>query len=92
MDFIAEIISILEKQLFMISSKLVSIPLCSVVYLVFFYRIFEMVSRYCEAYNNLIPIGFVLGFYVTLVVSRWWEQFNKIPWPGMLKPRTFCKK
>ena len=47
-----------------------------------------MVSRYCEAYNNLIPIGFVLGFYVTLVVSRWWEQFNKIPWPGMLQPRN----
>ncbi len=45
-------------------------------------RVFEMVSRYCEAYNNLIPIAFVLGFYVSLVLSRWWEQFNLIPWPG----------
>ncbi len=45
-------------------------------------RVFEMVSRYCEVYNNLIPVAFVLGFYVSLVLSRWWEQFNSIPWPG----------
>ncbi len=41
-----------------------------------------MISRYCDGYNNLIPVAFVLGFYVSLVVSRWWGQFEKIPWPG----------
>lgn len=24
------------------------------------------------------------GFYVTLVVSRWWGQFESIPWPDRL--------
>ena len=24
---------------------------------------------------------FVLGFYVSLVVQRWWEQYMLLPWP-----------
>ena len=24
------------------------------------------------------------GFYVTLVVSRWWGQFESVPWPDRL--------
>lgn len=24
------------------------------------------------------------GFYVTLVVSRWWGQFENVPWPDRL--------
>lgn len=24
------------------------------------------------------------GFYVTLVVSRWWNQFVNLPWPDRL--------
>ena len=39
---------------------------------------------YCEMYNNLIPVAFVLGFYVSIVVSRWWEQFQTIPWPDRM--------
>lgn len=45
------------------------------------FRNFEKVARYCNEFNNLIPVAFVLGFYVTLVVGRWWDQFNLIPWP-----------
>ncbi|KAG7473979.1 hypothetical protein MATL_G00101540 [Megalops atlanticus] len=26
----------------------------------------------------------VVGFYVTLVVSRWWGQFESVPWPDRL--------
>ena len=48
------------------------------------YRIFEVVARYCEAYNNLIPVAFVLGFYVAIVVERWNLQFNNVPWPDRL--------
>ena len=47
-------------------------------------RIFELVARYCEAYNNLIPIAFVLGFFVAIVVERWNIQFSNIPWPDRL--------
>ncbi|XP_071536095.1 bestrophin-1-like [Panulirus ornatus] len=44
-------------------------------------RVFEHLSLYCDYFRNLIPISFVLGFYVTLVVQRWWEQYLSIPWP-----------
>ena len=43
--------------------------------------IFESVSQYCNSFNNLIPVAFVLGFYISIVVTRWWEQFNHVPWP-----------
>ncbi len=36
---------------------------------------------YCNNYADLIPITFVLGFYVSLVIQRWWEQFMAMPWP-----------
>ncbi|XP_055530851.1 bestrophin-4 isoform X2 [Wyeomyia smithii] len=44
-------------------------------------RIFEEVARYCATYSNLIPLSFVLGFYVTIVMTRWWNQYTSIPWP-----------
>jgi len=28
-----------------------------------------------------LPLTFLLGFYVSLVVKRWWEQYVKLPWP-----------
>ena len=28
-----------------------------------------------------MPLTFLLGFYVSLVVRRWWEQYCKLPWP-----------
>jgi hypothetical protein len=50
----------------------------------FDFSIFEQVAIYCDTFNNLIPVVFVLGFYVSLVVQRWWDQFNQIPWPDRL--------
>ncbi|KAM9376057.1 bestrophin-4 [Pholidichthys leucotaenia] len=47
-------------------------------------RLFEKLSLYCDRYAELIPLSFVLGFYVTLVVSRWWGQFENIPLPDRL--------
>ena len=44
-------------------------------------RIFEKSALYCEAFTKLIPLSFVLGFYVSIVVGRWWNQFCAIPWP-----------
>ena len=42
---------------------------------------FESVSLYCSSYGDLIPVTFVLGFYVSLVIQRWWSQFESLPWP-----------
>ncbi|KAM8931122.1 bestrophin-4 [Pelodytes ibericus] len=47
-------------------------------------RQFEMVALYCNKYTDLIPISFLLGFYVNLIVSRWWGQYTNIPLPDQL--------
>ncbi|XP_051898094.1 bestrophin-2-like [Pristis pectinata] len=47
-------------------------------------RYFEKLALYCNHYANLIPMAFVLGFYVTLVVNRWWNQYTSIPLPDRL--------
>ncbi|XP_038161107.1 bestrophin-3-like [Cyprinodon tularosa] len=47
-------------------------------------RLFEKLSIYCDRYAEQIPVTFVLGFYVTLVVNRWWNQFSNLPWTDRL--------
>lgn len=39
-------------------------------------KTFEAVVKYCEAHSNLIPLSFVLGFYVSIVMTRWWNQYT----------------
>lgn len=39
------------------------------------FRVFEDIVKYCATYSNLIPLSFVLGFYVTIVMTRWWNQY-----------------
>ncbi|MFH4980865.1 hypothetical protein AB6A40_007574 [Gnathostoma spinigerum] len=40
--------------------------------------------KWCEIGSEYIPLSFLLGFYVAVVVARWWEQFNWISWPDKL--------
>ncbi|XP_076847939.1 bestrophin-2a [Brachyhypopomus gauderio] len=47
-------------------------------------RYFEKLSIYCNHYASLIPMSFVLGFYVTLIVNRWWNQYTSIPFPDRI--------
>jgi predicted membrane chloride channel (bestrophin family) len=42
---------------------------------------FEHTVKYCNASTNYIPISFVLGFYVAIVMTRWWNQYCSIPFP-----------
>lgn len=44
-------------------------------------KTFEEIVKYCAEYSTLIPLSFVLGFYVTIVMTRWWNQYTSIPWP-----------
>ncbi|KAM0736074.1 Bestrophin-2a [Formica fusca] len=44
-------------------------------------REFEQVVIYCDTLIKLIPLSFVLGFYVSYVAQRWWKQYKAIPWP-----------
>jgi len=45
---------------------------------------FEVLCCYCAKFSVRIPLSFLLGFYVTQVVSRWWEQWNALAWPDDL--------
>ncbi|XP_011872375.1 PREDICTED: uncharacterized protein LOC105564544 [Vollenhovia emeryi] len=47
-------------------------------------QIFEKVRYYFGNSSDSIPMSFVLGFYVSLVVKRWWEQYKLLPWPDNL--------
>ncbi|XP_015117983.1 bestrophin-4 isoform X1 [Diachasma alloeum] len=44
-------------------------------------RKFELLVVYCDTFISLIPLSFVLGFYVAYVAARWWQQYMAIPWP-----------
>jgi len=46
-----------------------------------FFSIFASIVHYCDTYSELIPLSFVLGFYVSIVMTRWWSQYQTIPWP-----------
>ena len=45
------------------------------------YNNFLSGHRWCRNQSTGVPITFLLGFYVSLVVRRWWEQYCKLPWP-----------
>lgn len=47
-------------------------------------RIFLKIRTYFGQQGESIPMSFVLGFYVSLVVKRWWEQYRLLPWPDTL--------
>ncbi|VDN03125.1 unnamed protein product [Thelazia callipaeda] len=42
---------------------------------------FERIAIMFDQYTKLIPLTFLLGFYVSNVVIRWWKQFECLPWP-----------
>ncbi|ESO02042.1 hypothetical protein HELRODRAFT_65850, partial [Helobdella robusta] len=43
---------------------------------------FETVAKYCDEFSRKLPLSFVLGFFVSTVVYRFWIQFNNIAWPA----------
>ncbi|XP_042218097.1 bestrophin-2-like [Homarus americanus] len=42
-------------------------------------KIFEELVMHSVRYRNLVPVCFLLGFYVSLVVSRWWGTCLALP-------------
>ncbi|KAK6963423.1 Bestrophin-3 [Biomphalaria glabrata] len=44
-------------------------------------RVFEKIAIELRAASNIIPLSFILGFYVSFIVERWWTQFINVPWP-----------
>ena len=46
--------------------------------------IFERVVEFFRSHTSQSPLSFVLGFYVSVVMTRWWNQYISIPWPDSI--------
>ncbi|KFD52090.1 hypothetical protein M513_07072 [Trichuris suis] len=51
---------------------------------------FEKLSLFCEKSLSFIPLTFILGFYVSMVVTRWWDVFMNIGWPDRIVLQVAC--
>jgi len=51
-------------------------------------EVFESLRTYCHEQLSSIPLTFVLGFYVSLIVTRWWRQYSLLPWPDSMAMYT----
>ena len=45
---------------------------------------FERLCVYCDNSIGFIPLSFILGFYITQVINRWWQQYNSLHWPDKI--------
>ena len=54
---------------------------CNVIFAMFYSKQHE---AYCSIEVSAIPLTFVLGFYVNMIVTRWWEQYLLLPWPDSI--------
>ena len=45
---------------------------------------FELMCIYANKNGSRIPLSFLIGFYVSQVLSRWWAQFMALPYPDFL--------
>uniref|UniRef100_A0A5K4EI21 Bestrophin homolog n=2 Tax=Schistosoma mansoni TaxID=6183 RepID=A0A5K4EI21_SCHMA len=43
-------------------------------------RNFERLILFTSKFQAMIPVAFILGFYVALVFARFWNYFTTIPW------------
>ena len=46
--------------------------------------LFEQSVLLCKEMAANTPVTFILGFYVSILVARWWAEFLLIPWPDNL--------
>lgn len=42
---------------------------------------FERLVVYFDKVYGYTPVQFILGFYVSSVLDRWWNQLNNVAWP-----------
>ena len=45
---------------------------------------YEEFCKYCLRFSKHLPVELILGFYVTSVVGRWWDQFSLLPFSDEL--------
>uniref|UniRef100_A0A1I7XGQ1 Bestrophin homolog n=1 Tax=Heterorhabditis bacteriophora TaxID=37862 RepID=A0A1I7XGQ1_HETBA len=43
-------------------------------------RLFERIAENCDRELDYIPLTFLLGFFVTIIIDRWRQIFNNMGW------------
>nr|VZI33877.1 unnamed protein product [Spirometra erinaceieuropaei] len=43
-------------------------------------RLFKIIVNYCDGISGQLPVSFVLGFFVSGVIGRWFHTYMYIPW------------
>lgn len=49
-------------------------------FIINFFRVFERLVILTYQSQSLIPVAFILGFYIHIVFNRFWLHFCTIPW------------
>jgi hypothetical protein len=52
-----------------------------------FCRKFEEIVVDFDRGISFVPLSFVLGFYVAVVVRRYWRMWETLPWPDPIAVR-----
>ena len=45
---------------------------------------FDLMCIYAEKLSTNLPTALLTGFFVTSVVTRWWDQFMSLPYPDRI--------
>lgn len=43
-------------------------------------RLFERLILFINSFQTMIPVAFILGFYIDLIFNRFWTTFMTVPW------------
>nr|VZI33875.1 unnamed protein product [Spirometra erinaceieuropaei] len=53
-------------------------------------QIFEGIVQYCDSMKGNIPVSFLLGFFVSGVIGRWYQMYMYIPWMNNIAYSTMA--
>lgn len=56
-----------------------------------YFRQFERIAEHCDSKLSYIPLTFMLGFFVTIVVDRWKNIFQNMGWIEKYATSSFKK-